>query len=218
MTDTTGINSHALPSSARLLRSTLIAAAVALALLVTAVLPAEYGIDPTGVGRVLGLTEMGKVKAQLAREAASSATTSPPIAADSVARATPRAAGATTPPAQAAAAAVAADSTRRDSVQVVHRPNEGKEIKLIMVKGARVNYSWTLDKGAVGFETHGDTLNAPRGVFHSYGKGRDSTYDKGSFVAVFNGMHGWFWRNRSSGTVTVTLRTDGQYSELKRMP
>ncbi|MEO7521351.1 MAG: transmembrane anchor protein, partial [Gemmatimonas sp.] len=153
---------------------------------------------------------------QLAREAASSATTTPPIAADSAARATPPTAGATTP--SAAAAAVAADSTRRDSVQVVLRPNEAKEIKLIMVKGARVNFSWTLDKGAVGFETHGDTLNAPRGVFHSYGKGRDSTYDKGSFVAVFNGMHGWFWRNRTSKTVTVTLRTDGQYSELKRMP
>ena len=38
------------------------------ALLVTMVLPAEYGIDPTGVGRVLGLTEMGEIKQQLARK------------------------------------------------------------------------------------------------------------------------------------------------------
>ena len=45
-----------LPTTGRLLKSTLVAAAIAGALLVTAVLPAEYGIDPTGIGRALGLT------------------------------------------------------------------------------------------------------------------------------------------------------------------
>jgi hypothetical protein len=58
------------PSARRLLRSTLIAAVAAFVLLITVVLPAEYGIDPTGVGRVLGLTQMGEIKARLAREAA----------------------------------------------------------------------------------------------------------------------------------------------------
>jgi hypothetical protein len=61
---------HELPSSRALLRSTLIAAATAAVLLVTVVLPAEYGVDPTGVGRVIGLTEMGEIKMELAREAA----------------------------------------------------------------------------------------------------------------------------------------------------
>src|SRR5215208_7004553 len=59
-----------LPSSAQLLRSTFIAAGVAAALLVTVVLPSEYGIDPTGAGRALGLAEMGEIKTQLAEEAA----------------------------------------------------------------------------------------------------------------------------------------------------
>ena len=36
-------------------------------------LTAEYGTDPTGVGNVLGLTEMGEIKQQLAREAAEAA-------------------------------------------------------------------------------------------------------------------------------------------------
>ncbi|HYW14589.1 MAG TPA: hypothetical protein VE891_00355 [Allosphingosinicella sp.] len=45
-----------LPSKRQLNRATLIAAGVAAAILVTTVLPAEYGVDPTGVGRVLGLT------------------------------------------------------------------------------------------------------------------------------------------------------------------
>lgn len=59
-----------LPSSAQLLRSTLIAAGVAGGLLVTVLLPAEYAVDPTRIGRLLGLTQMGEIKRQLAEEAA----------------------------------------------------------------------------------------------------------------------------------------------------
>ena len=62
------------PSSPRqMLRSALIALAVALLLLFTVVLPAEYGIDPTGVGRALGLTRMGEIKVRLAKEASADA-------------------------------------------------------------------------------------------------------------------------------------------------
>ena len=57
----------------QLIRSTLIALAVAVLLLVTAVLPAEYGIDPTGIGRMIGLTQMGEIKTRLARDAAADA-------------------------------------------------------------------------------------------------------------------------------------------------
>ena len=57
-----------LPSSKQLIRSTLIAAGVAIALLITIVLPAEYGTDPSGVGNLLGLTKMGEIKVSLAEE------------------------------------------------------------------------------------------------------------------------------------------------------
>jgi hypothetical protein len=40
---------------------------------VAVVLPAERGIDPTGLGRVLGLTEMGEFKVEAAREFAEDA-------------------------------------------------------------------------------------------------------------------------------------------------
>ena len=58
------------PDARRLMRSTAIAAVAASLILVTVVLPAEYGIDVTRVGRVLGLTQMGEIKVRLAREAA----------------------------------------------------------------------------------------------------------------------------------------------------
>jgi hypothetical protein len=48
-----------LPTSGQLLRSTVIAVITAGVLLITIVLPAEYGIDPTGVGQALGLKQMG---------------------------------------------------------------------------------------------------------------------------------------------------------------
>lgn len=73
------------PSPAGLLKSTLIALAVATVLLVTCVLPAEYGVDPTGIGRVLGLTQMGEVKMAIAEEAAANAAAQ--AAADSAAAA-----------------------------------------------------------------------------------------------------------------------------------
>ena len=57
-----------LPSAAKLIKSTFVAIALAALILVTAVLPAEYGIDPTGVGNVLGLTKMGEIKVSLAQE------------------------------------------------------------------------------------------------------------------------------------------------------
>src|SRR5215213_8541809 len=73
MPDMTTAPQGDLPSSRTLLRSTAIAAGVAALLLVTVVLPAEYGVDPTGVGRLLGLTRMGEIKVALAKEAATAA-------------------------------------------------------------------------------------------------------------------------------------------------
>lgn len=53
-------NRAELPTTKQLIRSTLLALVGASLLLITVVLPAEYAIDPTGVGRVIGLTDMGR--------------------------------------------------------------------------------------------------------------------------------------------------------------
>ncbi len=66
-----------------LIRSTLIAAGAAGAILIFFWLPAEYGVDPTGVGALTGLSEMGEIKQQLAAEAEADAvaTAAKPVAA-----------------------------------------------------------------------------------------------------------------------------------------
>jgi hypothetical protein len=197
---------HELPSSRALLRSTLIAAATAVVLLVTVVLPAEYGVDPTGIGRVIGLTEMGEIKMELAREAAaadaaagSEPERAPAIAAsESASGAAPESAG--TSPAQSS-----------DEVSIALQPGQGREIKLEMREGASVQYAWVVDGGVVNYDTHGDRPGLP---YHGYAKGTAQPSDEGVLVAAFDGMHGWFWRNRGRQPVTVRLRTTGEYQNL----
>ena len=58
-----------LPSTGHLIRSTVIAMVSAAVILLTIILPSEYGVDPTGIGRALGLAEMGEIKEQLKMEA-----------------------------------------------------------------------------------------------------------------------------------------------------
>ena len=207
-----------LPSSRQLVRSTLLAAIAALALLVAVVLPAEYGIDPTGAGRVLRLTEMGEIKQQLAAEAAADAASSTPAA--------PLAATGATGMAKNSAAEIPVPAARveapkaptqtvewRDEIPFTLTPGEGTEIKLKMAQGANAHYAWVVEGGAVNFDTHGD---AP-GKSISYEKGRAVSSDAGVLEAAFTGNHGWYWRNRGKSDVKVILRTRGDYAEIKKM-
>ncbi|WP_419694837.1 transmembrane anchor protein [Mesorhizobium muleiense] len=203
-----------LPTSAQLLKSTAIAIVSAAAILVAVVLPAEYGIDPTGAGRLLGLAEMGEIKTQLAEEAEAdrlrdTQRTPQPVS--------------VVPDQESSLfqriftefviGSAAAQETRSDEMSITLTPGEGAEIKLIMMKGAQANYSWTANGGLVNFDTHGDG----GGENISYEKGRGVGEDEGVLEAAFDGNHGWFWRNRTDADVTVTLRTSGAYTNIKRM-
>lgn len=191
-----------LPSPQRLRRATLTALGVAALLLVTVVMPAEYGVDVTGVGRVLGLTEMGEIKQQLAREAAASGSEAAPSDATPAAEATP-------------AAPTATAASRTDTVLVALAPNAGKEVKLVMPKGMSATYAWTSTGGAVNYDMHGDSTGVPNSYI-PYGKGTRVEADSGVLTAAMDGGHGWFWRNRSGRDVVVRLIVSGNYSELKR--
>jgi hypothetical protein len=203
-----------LPSTVRLLRSTVIALLVAAALLVTTVLPAEYGIDPTGIGRALGLTQMGEIKKSLAEEA--TAEKAAPPAAPVQAAAAPTAPAEKSAATPAPATQEAAPATQH-TMTVKLKPGQGAEIKLTMRKDATVRYEWTTEGGPVNYDTHGDPVNAPKSFYHGYGKGRNTASDSGTLQAAFDGTHGWFWRNRTNVEVTVTLKTSGDYQQIKRV-
>ncbi|MAC90724.1 transmembrane anchor protein [Maricaulis sp.] len=222
-------NPEDLPTSAQLLKSTIIAIGAAIVLLVVAVLPAEYGIDPTGAGRLLGLTEMGEIKTQLAEEAeadrvrdlqnqveaqraASTIATAPaPVATQPVESSDPDVSESDT-----ASAAVQAPTEPewQDSISITLQPGDATEVKLTMQGGDVVTYEWTVDQAGLNSDLHGDN---PQNDFISYRQGRNEAGDAGEFEAAFDGAHGWFWRNRADVTVTVTLRIRGEYSELNRL-
>ena len=232
-----------LPSSTQLLRSTALAAAAAAAILVTVVLPSEYGIDPTGVGSALNLTEMGEIKTQLAEEAAADAALTGSGSANTT---TPSAAGSSTvlsgdapaiavPPAPPAPPAppvperqssilgtlgavlvtpAAAQEMRQDEMTITLQPGEGAEIKLTMREGDVASYAWAASEGStVNVDVHGDG----GGQNISYEKVRGVASDDGQITAAFTGNHGWFWRNRGDEPIALTVRTNGTYSAIDRL-
>ncbi len=81
---------------------------------------------------------------------------------------------------------------KTDTMTLVLRPGEPTEIKLEINKGAVVEYRWSAKGGKLNFDTHGDPYNAPRGFYHSYGKGLFQPGDQGELKAVFDGKRGWF--------------------------
>lgn len=197
-----------LPTTRQLNRATLAAAGVAAVLLATVVLPAEYGIDPTGIGRAIGLTEMGEAK----REAASG---TPEAAA-------PKAAAADTgdltldaPTASASAAAGAAGAEVGEATLTL-QPNEGSEVKATMKAGEEITYEWATGGPKINFELHGEEPNAAAGDYTSYEKGT-SAGAKGTFRAPFDGTHGWYWRNRSGAPITVTVKAKGKFEKFARV-
>ena len=196
-----------LPSSQKLIKSTILAAISAVVLLFTVVLPAEYGIDPTGVGKLLRLTEMGQVKQQLAEEAAADAAGLVATETSDIDNMTEQTIN-TTP-----TDTTVADGQWRDEIPFTLTPGEGIEIKMKMSEGDKANYSWAVTGGEVNFDTHGDAL----GKAISYEKGRGVASDEGVLEAAFTGNHGWFWRNRGDSDVQVVLRTRGDYSTIKTM-
>lgn len=198
-----------LPTSRQLIRSTLIALAAAIVILMTAVLPGEYGIDPTGIGRALGLAEMGEIKVQLAEEAETdrqrdlqnAAPVEPKQSSSLIGQIF---AALLITPAHAQAAS--------ENISFTLDPGQGVEIKLVMAEGAKADFSWSVEGGVVNYDLHGDG----GGNEISYQKDRGVEGHEGVLEAAFGGNHGWFWRNRGAGTVTVNLSVSGEYTDVKQ--
>jgi hypothetical protein len=190
-----------LPSSAQLIRSTLIAAISAAAILVTVVLPAEYGIDPTGVGRVLGLAEMGEIKQELAEEAEQD---------EMIHGGGDQSSSLLDDLLGLFVGTAHAQEAWTDTVTFTLAPDASAEIKLVMAEGDVAEYTWVAEGGRINFDlhAHGD------GQSIDYDRGRGAVSGEGSIAAPFPGEHGWFWRNRDDSDVTVTLQLRGVYSDI----
>ena len=190
-----------LPTSAQLLKSTITGIIVAIILLIMVILPAEYGTDPTGVGKILGLKEMGEIKISLLEESqneSSQENNASSIKTDSVEQ------------------VMVNNTINNDVVEISIEPGQSNEIKLEMKSGSLVQYEWKTIKGGLNYNLHGDGYKGSQ-QFISYKKGRMVPSDSGELKAEFDGYHGWFWRNREKFSVTVSLQTSGDYIQIKQM-
>ncbi len=194
-----------LPSTQRLLKATAIAIVVAIVLLVTVVIPAEFGIDPTGIGRRLGLDVLAK---------STSAAGLPAVVAKP-AEAELDAVGQPAKPVQASAVNKETDTYSSDTLSVTLPPGEGAEIKAEMKAGDVFLFNWSAS-GLVEVDMHGERIGAAKDEYTSYWIERSQRQASGTFNAPFDGSHGWYWLNNGTEPVTVRVAVSGFQQKLYR--
>lgn len=178
------------PTKRQLARTTALALATAVAILVTIVLPAEYGLDPLGTGKALGLTRLSD----------------PPRAPEIPAPA----AGAPQVPTVEGPIAHYPAAFKSDTTQFVLGPYEYVEYKYRLEKGAVMLYSWTATATVI-HDFHGDPPGGGEQAAVSHEK-KSRREANGEFTAPFAGIHGWFWENPGGESITISLTTAGFYT------
>lgn len=184
-----------LPSLAKLIKATVFALIVAGIILIIIVLPAEYGIDPTGIGNRLGL-------------AALNTNSSPPKVVSPT--------NETVEPVEHLLTSAVIKSEvpfRSDEMTITLEEDEGTEIKALMKKGEQFVFSWATDGAKVNVDMHGEQPNAGED-FTSYWTDEQQASGNGTFIAPYDGSHGWYWLNRGDKPVTIKVKISGFYNKL----
>ncbi|WP_166268864.1 hypothetical protein [Marinobacter caseinilyticus] len=195
MHNNSNMDREGLPSTKSLLRATAIAVLIGLLVLITTIMPAEYGIDPTGLGEKMGLTLLSQPN---------SAEPTSPVTSSSAGNQTALSTG----PVWKTSSKLSSDTTT-----VTLKPNEGLEVKAIMNTGDRMVFQWDSEGGPVYFDMHGERFNDGNN-FTSYWEGQNQPSGSGTFEAPFDGSHGWYWQNNGEETVTIVLQSSGFYDSI----
>jgi len=165
-----------------------VALLVAGLVLVAFILPAEFAVDPLGLGARTGLLDLGRTGQQVAALNAAATTAG-----------------------EAAASAVITPAEKgfhHETVTFTLAAKEGMEYKYRLDRGQALLFSWTASL-PVNYEAHAEPDGAPRGYAQTYEKGSARRTASGTLRTPFSGIHGWFWENPTDQPVTVTLSASG---------
>lgn len=182
-----------LPSKAELIRATVFALAVAIVLLVTAILPAEYGVDPLGAGKVLGLDKLNVASTATAAEIV-------PVEVE---------VGLDMP-----ALVRSSSKVKSETVTVTVPAYEGIELKTDMTAGQSIVFDWKTDGAPLYTDMHGEPPDPAENEFTSYWKENEQLAGQGMLLARFDGTHGWYWQNMTEEPVVVTVAVSGFYQGI----
>ena len=169
-----------------LIIATISALTIAVLIYFTVILPAEYNIDPTGIGKKLGLTVLSKpVQSQDIKQ---NITENKPTE-DSFA-------------------------FREDRVLVEIPAKKSVEYKFDIKEFGNLTYQWkTQDDSNIYFDFHGEPAGDKTGYFESFTIATTNKM-KGSATVPFKGSHGWYWKNTSDQAKTIELITSGNYQVI----
>lgn len=174
-----------MPRRGGLLLRVAVAAAAGAFLVFCVVLPAEYRNDPTGFGRLTGLLELSTPRVA----AAETETKAAPLSQNSWLFPSPY---------------------RTETIRIPLKADGELEYKIKMKQGQGLVYSWEADKGKVYYDFHGEPPGNPKGS-QSYKVDEEISSANGTFVAPFDGIHGWYWVNLSGDPMVITLKISGFY-------
>jgi len=180
------------PTKSELIRASAIALSVALVALVTTILPAEYGVDPLGTGRALGLDRLSE--SGIGSVAIVPVANAAPVATVALSRAD--------------------IPLRTETLTVVVPAYEGIELKADMKTGQSLAFDWRTDGAALYTDMHGEPPQPTENEFTSYWKENEQRAGQGTLVASFDGTHGWYWQNMTENPVTVTARVSGFFQDI----
>lgn len=196
---------HKILSKKAILKQVIVAFALGIILLVSAVLPAEYGIDPLGIGKVTGFSKLYVPESENSQEILGK---TPPHEALKMAK---LGSGADVPrPKEADNPAPNVQlPIREDKAKIVVPAGEGLEYKVTMLKYGVLTYDWSTDKGEVYLDMHGE-VKGNSNFFESYLIAYSNNMT-GTLLAPFEGPHGWYFKNNSKEDITIEINLKGQY-------
>lgn len=193
----------------QLLKSVIIALAIGTVVLLTAVLPAEYGIDPLGAGKLFGFSKLYQEDKPIEKTETNYSLNFKKIKMSKLGSpvSTPKPVEANNPPPEIQY------PLRKDSIKVVIPAKKGIEYKFKSLKYGSIKYEWTTDKGIVYIDFHGEVKqdNPPKNVFYESYTLAYSNNMAGTLTAPFEGKHGWYFRNETKEDIVVTIILNGQY-------
>lgn len=199
-------------SRSRTWKALVIAAVIAVVLLFTVVLPAQYGYDPTRIGGALGLTALHD-----SRQADAGAVSIPDVIGGNDNIAVPADGGSFDEPIPLPNPAVSQleDTPPKSETLTVRLDFDGRtEVKMKLTQAKAVVYSWHVEGGEVYVDFHGHDPAKGKFFWVRYEEADGITSRSGSLVAPFDGEHGWYWLNVSQEPITIHLTVTGYFDEL----
>ena len=197
----------------QLLKSLIIALIIGAIVLLTAVLPAEYGLDPLGTGKLFGFSKLYQGNEKIENNEIYSSLNFKKIKIGKLGSplSVPKPSEADNPPPEVQY------PQREDTIEVVVPAEKGIEYKFKSLKYGSTKYEWVTDEGIVYIDFHGEVKqeNPPKNVFYESYTLAYSNNMAGTLTAPFEGKHGWYFRNETKEDIIVTIRLNGNYELFK---